>query len=444
MRLLSKVCLVFTNLALILSFILASFAADPSTWNFQVVDSTAVLSGVSLSLDSTGKPCMAYIDTETGSSYIPPLHYLLKFASWNGSIWNIRTIDTENVSTIGSFRIGYSSLAFDSENHAHIVYGSNIVYPTGGLIKYAHWTGNNWTIETVDTGARACIAIDSSDNPHIAYAGKDGLLKYASLDEKNWTIQTVDPQSSRPAMAFNRGEGSDQYLAIDSHDKPFILYAVNSTIKLAVENQSGWSIKEVISDESLQLGNLVLDSNDNPHFTYAQSITNNSLFYAFWDGLNWSKQKVSAVRESLDGSFIDLDSSNNPHISFIGNSPAPEQIISVYYARKTSSDWEISRVTGDYMTDYVAPLVVDLLGNPHIGYLSVRVTGRSWLDATVKYETLNQSIPTLTPSPTITVSPSPSPSVPELPNWWITLPFLTAAALTMIVCIKRRRRVAVP
>ncbi|MCW4009125.1 MAG: hypothetical protein NWF05_00695 [Candidatus Bathyarchaeota archaeon] len=401
------------------AFVSPSFGA--STWNSQVVDLTAYRAELSLALDATGNPHIAYIATETGSYYTPPLRFLLKFASWNGSTWDIQTIDADNASTIG-----LSSLTFDSENHAHIVYFSQVTYPNGGLMKYAHWTGSNWSIQTVDTGARAAIAIDSSDKPHIAYAGEDGLLKYASWNGINWTIQIVDPQSNRPPMAFNRGIGSDQYLAIDSSDKPFIVYAVNSTVKLAVGNQSGWTIQELISNETLQLGNIVLDSCGNPHFTYVLGLGNYSLFYTFWNGSNWSTQKVSRVNGSSDGSYIALDSENNPRITYIGS--ASPNYYAVRYVKWVGSEWEIQTAAEMGSTDYVAPLALDSMGNPHIGYLTLRNTGYSWVDATLHYVTSNHSIPVSTPSPEPSPSSSNSPSVVTSSPAPLLSPVLTETA----------------
>lgn len=80
----------------------------------------------------------------------------------NGSECNIYVLDT------AVDPHGFTSLAFDSNDNPHISYTNGSNY---GL-KYARWTGSDWSIETVDPDGSVrfwtSIAMDSSDNPHIS------------------------------------------------------------------------------------------------------------------------------------------------------------------------------------------------------------------------------------------------------------------------------------
>ena len=441
----------------------------PEKWRSQVVDSMAYADEdeFSLALDAAGNPHMAYNAINTGSVYDPyERSPILRLASWNGLAWNKQTIDSDNTS-----KIRLSSLEFDSVNRAHVVYVSQVVYPDGGLIKYACMTGSNWSIQTVDTGARPAIAIDSSDNPHIVYAGENGLLKYANWNGINWTIQNVDPQSSRPPMLINHGIGADQYLALDSNDRPFIIYSVGSTVKLAVGNQSGWTIREVVLNQSVQLGNIVLDSLGNPHFTYVVEQTY-ELMYARWDGSDWVIQKLSNVWDgfNLRCSRIALDSKDNPHITFVG------LLFTVFYARWTGSEWRFQDAARPLFVKFAVPLVLDSRGNPHIGYLDSGSSHYPYDNIALNYVTINQPTPPSTPapepspssSPTITppstntptppLSPSPtleptleptltpSPSAENNPAQDFTLPIaiatmtVIAVAAIVLVYVKKQRR----
>jgi hypothetical protein len=118
--------------------------------------------------------------------------------SWNG-IWN----DLNHATIVdGSWEItrvdqgktgAYSSLALDSQNHPHISYHDR----ENGDLKYARWDGSNWQIETIDSsgivGLYTSLALDKDGNPHISYIDEtNGALKYAFWDGSQWIIATID------------------------------------------------------------------------------------------------------------------------------------------------------------------------------------------------------------------------------------------------------------
>jgi hypothetical protein len=225
----------------------------------------------------------------------------------------------------------------------------------------------------------ACL--DSSGNLHVAYiTGNE--LKYASQNSSDWVIQTV-------AVDNNLQQDSIRLsLALDSNDTPYIMYrtrpyAYNSTdeehssvdIKLAVWKNFRWNIETVHTSSNLvTFGNMVLDSNDHPHFLGKQYLYPEgsdtpveTIEYIWWDGSAWNTQTVTSNVSLTNLGSLVLDSDDRPHIIYI-TGPS-EQLV---YARWTSTTWESYNVVGYGLASQPAfDITVDSNGNPHISYLKI-------------------------------------------------------------------------
>ena len=188
-----------------------------SAWSTQTIDVTVAFS--SIVLDSNDKPHISYVDVHR---YMNGSNYNLRYATWNGSvgihgqkIFDIRTVD--NSGDVGV----YSSIAVDSNNNPHISY-----------TKYAKWNGSAWDIQTVDSTVtiHSSLALDSNNNPHISYyASSFGYLKYAKRTGSMWSIQTVDPTAS---------VGDYSSLVLDSNNNPHISYYERTNLDLKYTSMS--------------------------------------------------------------------------------------------------------------------------------------------------------------------------------------------------------------
>ena len=92
----------------------------------------------------------------------------------------------------------YASLALNSVGYPRITYSTWTNYD----LKYAAWDGSQWQIQTVDSagdvGLYASLALDNADNPHISYLDNTNHnLKYAAYDGTQWQIEVVDNARSR-------------------------------------------------------------------------------------------------------------------------------------------------------------------------------------------------------------------------------------------------------
>jgi hypothetical protein len=352
--------------ALSLSFCLVIQVQAASPWAIQDVQTVGALGGSALALDSNDNPHITYYRYMNNDYYNPAN---LIYASWNGSGWETQTLESGME----------CSLALDSFNNPHICY----IYstPTSSYVKYTSWTGSNWDNQTVDTSFTSSfgldsnsLALDSNNNPHIVYNEQSDLnttLKYASWTGSNWSIQTID--SEAPSSDFYGAS-----VSLDSNNYPHVVYgegnmiygtAFNneSNVKYAEWNGQNWNIQTVFLNVS-SFGNIALDSNGYPSFTY---IFESSLRYASWGGSSWRSQNVDSNPLISDSSFLALDRQNNPHISYYKDAElGSETGGNLMYAYWTGSAWNIETVDNNG-TDYGAgPIVLGSSGNPHISYPS--------------------------------------------------------------------------
>ena len=138
-----------------------------SSWQASTVDTIQTTEGyahlTSIAVDDNGNAHVAYYSHRDGA---------YKYASWNGSTWDLSTI-----TTYGSVGWEDVSLALDSNGNPHVAMLTGFY-----KLKYATWNGTGWTVETVDntTGFDCSIAVGSDGSAHISYYDDNsGDLKYA-------------------------------------------------------------------------------------------------------------------------------------------------------------------------------------------------------------------------------------------------------------------------
>lgn len=150
----------------------------------------------SLALDSEDNPHIAYTDGKS-----------VKYANWNGSNWNIQTIDTYSEIPNSVF------LALDSNSTPYILYCSKSSYQDNStgieyrsiIVKCAVWKNSSWSIENVldsyNLGDYGNLVMDSKGYPHFVCAQHHfvspenttslNTILYASWDGTKWATQTV-------------------------------------------------------------------------------------------------------------------------------------------------------------------------------------------------------------------------------------------------------------
>jgi len=273
-----------------------------SEWKAETVDSHGSV-GVptSIALDSKDYPHIAYCDIGKRQ---------LKYAYYDGSQWNIETVDPEEK------LLSHLAITLDENDHPYIACCG---YSNKGL-RYIYNDGNEWHAEMVDSGENiswfsvgAGSIILKDGNPYIAYS--DGnMLKYAHYDGSKWNIETVTTEGDEiryPSMEM------------DSHSYPHIAYhgMENYDLKYASWDGSEWSIETVASQGYIGGScSLALDSHDNPHITCYRTDSpqenDRDQEHFYWDGSKWNEEVIES--EGYVGGCCDIavDSHDNPFISY--------------------------------------------------------------------------------------------------------------------------------
>ncbi|MCW4017602.1 MAG: PQQ-binding-like beta-propeller repeat protein [Candidatus Bathyarchaeota archaeon] len=268
---------------------------------------------IALVLDSENRPNVLYKGAD-GAVYD---------ASWAGSGWSFRTVPE-----------GYGySLALDSVGNPHLAYAVQLLvsdYPSGitdniCMLNYASWNGSNWSVQTVDkpisNSDKISLALDSKDNPHIMYGydtyyppsgGFTATVKFVVWTGYSWEFQT--------------GLSDLDYygnLVLDSNGYPHFVYRIgyphesgrNSTLAWASWTGSSWTRKTIVTNSAFGFSTVTafaLDSNDYPHVEFF----NGSLMYASWTGNQWGIQTVAPDRFAYSGGPLALDSNGSPSICY--------------------------------------------------------------------------------------------------------------------------------
>jgi len=253
-----------------------------SGWDIEAIDTEGWSGmGASLALDSHDYPHISYYRAPAPNDPEPKPHEL-KYAAWNGSSWEIEIVDASPI--VAFYPAGGTSLALDANDRPHVAYSDPDSYdpsPSSRVLKYAAWNGSTWDIQTVDSGGDVgqfrSLALDANGYPHISYRDfTNRHLKYAAWNGTSWDVQTVD---------YSWKVGQYTSLALDGNGYPHIsyydwIYDTTGSLKYAAWNGTSWNIETVDSGGSVGQWNLLaLDPSGDAHISYFDK-TNRDLKYA--------------------------------------------------------------------------------------------------------------------------------------------------------------------
>lgn len=305
-----------------------------------------------------------------------PAHASGVAADWGAeTLWAVETVwGIETIVQGGAQEYtGQSpSLVFDSSGRAHLAYRSVYTLDARDTIHYVHMGEEGRLTETVakvESGLKrhTALALDSQDRPHIVYVTSDSLV-YATREDSTWMTQTVPIAHASPSIAI----GDDETVHITSMREG----TLDGQLEYAVQADDGWDVEIIAADvESGYQGvtALALDGAGHPHIVYGGARTGGgwgshpmgNLRYSRWNGSEWQARTVFShpIRENLS---LVLAADDTPHLSFITHSG------DLHYAVWNGDSWLVEMLHGGNLigaSSAAVALTVD--GNPAVAYYAI-------------------------------------------------------------------------
>ncbi|MBS3778194.1 MAG: hypothetical protein KGY50_02735 [Candidatus Thermoplasmatota archaeon] len=332
------------------------------------------------------RDCMSYAFDFENEADQTMIETSSKLTMLNNDEWWIQTVD----STGRSGR--YTALDLDSKGYPHISYCRE---DSGGFVKYAHWNGMNWEIETIDTGSggtygnvtTTSIVVDPEDHPHLVYAKPPNHVKYAYWDGEKWSYDTIITKD---------GIYGSVDIALDAENHPHISYCDGYGkyhVRYAYFNGLTWS-NEVV-DESCRGGihnTICLDSCDNPCIAYSSVPMRRIKFACKSVDLtdNWN---ISIVDSSYSGYYfypsLRLDSNDFPHIGYFD---IESFTLKYAYFSGETSNWNVSNVVSDEKVGFSYSLALSSDNRPFLIFQELTEKNLcmiSWHDGTWEKEIID-------------------------------------------------------
>lgn len=284
---------------------------------------------------------------------------------------------SETIWNSSSF-ITYLSLQLDSQNHPHLVFYDS---SSEDDLRYMYYDGTSWNITTIDTngnvGAYAQLRLDSNDVPYVLYKREDNV-RLAFWGGSGWVIEDLPDTINLNA---------ENNFVLDGLQRPVALVReeigtpgnMENSLTLITKTDSGWIYDRLpYYDPSYHHEqSLVFDDHGIPHVVFGDycegsETCEDQLIYGNKNDGSWTFETVKQsdyYRHFNNYSpYIQISSDDTVHIAY-GNTDYNE----VQYSTRnlTTSEYAISATydgqcavspsgsttvqSGDTMTVYVLP-----------------------------------------------------------------------------------------
>lgn len=304
-------------------------AALPSGWNGGTITNnerskTASVSDCFMDANNKLHVVYAWLDNSSGVHN----NYLM-YTDNTGGAWSTPVqIDTLSANLLGA------SIAVNSLGKSYVTYVSS------DHVKVATNSGGGWSIATVDaanSNSDPSIAIDHSNNVHIAYTEinqttSNWTVLHASNTAGNWKNETV-------AILPSGNEAAGTSIAVDTANHLTIAYVNYS------------------APSSSSTGNIIVVTNANG---------------------SWQPTQIDSTGAASGILALTLDHNNRAHVLFTTTTGLAEgQNRTLKYANNTKGAWTTQTVTNlnGFAYQYGGQILVDGSNRPIICYVNVTLAG---------------------------------------------------------------------
>lgn len=276
---------------------------------------------------------------------------------------DVTQLNSHNPAQTNAYDSADKNIVIDSFNRAHRVWAE--AWPNNGDTKdifYQRWNGREWVTaggssgvdnvsETVADSTEPTLTFDTNGNPHLAWieAGDVWQLRWNPQENNGfgaWVSQTgtvyqpgtTDSVAARINISavvntdsVVSGNDASPSLAVDTADKPHLVFthalgAGDFDVYYAAWNGTNWTRADAstigFDDVSVTTSgdpapSLSLEQGTGyPHIVWAGS--GNVIVYRYWDGAGWTAEQTiqSDATNSPASPVIIMDSSNQPHVVF--------------------------------------------------------------------------------------------------------------------------------
>jgi hypothetical protein len=272
----------------------------------------------------------------------------------------------------------YNSIVEDSSGDLHAVHINGGTYK----IRYSTYDGTTWSSVNInDCGGASCwdvhMVIDDNDELHVAYTTESTwseTLVYMHFDGVDWTDEVVSSNANVGPIG----------IAVDSNNNPHISYAAEGQycgdgLRIASYNGSSWAYEGIdVGDNRGCDSAMVIDEDDNIYIAY-QNRDESKLKIATDKSSQWDIYDVDAGESLYDlwpgyMTSMVMDQQGQLHIAHFDDKEKDLR----YSTGAPNSEWTTTLVDSTGHTGRDPSIALDFSGNVHIAY-------NSWVGWDLKY-----------------------------------------------------------